>query len=77
MYIKKIGIRATNQCVSASDTNTHDDNLHRMDKQELLNKYNLNLSKDVKSSVPRITLSLNQYTWEKESTDIYERIYQA
>lgn len=69
MYIKKIGIRATNQCVSASDTNTHDDNLHRMDKQELLNKYNLNLSKDVKSSVPRITLSLNQYTWEKESTD--------
>lgn len=77
MYIKKIGIRATNQCVSASDTTTHDDNLHRMDKQELLNKYNLNLSKDVKSSVPRITLSLNQYTWEKESTDIYERIYQA
>ena len=65
MYIKKIGIRATNQCVSASDTTTHDDNLHRMDKQELLNKYNLNLSKDVKSSVPRITLSLNQYTWDK------------
>ena len=30
----------------------------------------------MKSSVPRITLSLNQHLWEKESTDIYERIYQ-
>lgn len=71
--IRKIGIRATNQCVSASNSDTPD---NRMSKRELLDKYGLNLSKDVKSSVPRITLSLNQHLWEKESTDIYERIYQ-
>lgn len=70
--IKKIGIRATNQCVSVSDTAQD----KRMSKQELLDRYALNLSKDVKSSVPRITLSLNQHSWEKETSDIYEKIYQ-
>ena len=70
--IRKIGIRATNQCVSASNSDTAD---NRMSKRELLDKYGLNLSKDVKSSVPRITLSLNQHLWEKESTDIYDAFY--
>lgn len=73
-YIRKIGLRATNSCVSASNSEEHDENFHRLIKQELLNKYGLNLSKDVKSSVPRITLSLNQHYWESETTDIYEMI---
>lgn len=73
-YIRKIGLRATNSCVSASNSEEHDENFHRLIKQELLNKYGLNLSKDVKSSVPRITLSLNQRYWENETTDIYEII---
>lgn len=73
-YIRKIGLRATNSCVSASNSEEHDENFHRLIKQELLNKYGLNLSKDVKSSVPRITLSLNQHYWENETTDIYEMI---
>ena len=73
--VQKIGIRATNQCVSASNQKDHE-NFHRLMKKELLEKHGFNLSKDVKSSVPRITLSLNQHYWEKESTDIYERIYQ-
>ena len=73
-YIRKIGLRATNSCVSASNSEEHDENFHRLIKQELLNKYGLNLSKDVKSSVPRITLSLNQHYWESETTDIYKMI---
>ena len=73
-YIRKIGLRATNSCVSASNSEEHDEKFHRLIKQELLNKYGLNLSKDVKSSVPRITLSLNQHYWESETTDIYEMI---
>lgn len=72
--IQKIGIRATNQCVSASNQKDHE-NFHRIIKQDLLDKHSMTLSKDVKSSVPRITLSLNQHFWEKENTDIYERIY--
>ena len=73
-YIRKIGLRATNSCVSASNSEEHDENFHRLIKQELLNKYGLSLSKDVKSSVPRITLSLNQHYWESETTDIYKMI---
>ena len=73
-YIRKIGLRATNSCVSASNSEEHDENFHRLIKQELLNKYGLYLSKDVKSSVPRITLSLNQHYWESETTDIYKMI---
>ena len=33
------------------------------------------LEKDIKSSVPRITLSLNKGYWVDESTDIYELIH--
>lgn len=74
--VQGIRLRATNSSVSASNTEEHGENFHRLIKKELLEKHGLNLSKDVKSSVPRITLSLNQHYWEKESTDIYERIYQ-
>ena len=42
-YIRKIGLRATNSCVSASNSEEHDENFHRLIKQELLNKYGLNL----------------------------------
>lgn len=74
--VQGIRLRATNSSVSASNSEEHGENFHRLIKKELLEKHGLNLSKDVKSSVPRITLSLNQHYWEKESTDIYERIYQ-
>lgn len=36
-YIRKIGLRATNSCVSASNSEEHDENFHRLIKQELLN----------------------------------------
>ena len=74
--VQGIRLRATNSSVSASNSEEHGENFHRLIKKDLLEKHGLNLSKDVKSSVPRITLSLNQHYWEKESTDIYERIYQ-
>lgn len=72
--IHKIGIRATNALVSVSKDN---DSHNMITRKEIIDRYNLDLSYDVSSSVPRLTLSLNQGKWINESDiqDIYELIY--
>ena len=40
-----------------------------------MREYGFDLEKDVTSSVPRITLSLNTGAWVDEDVDIYELIY--
>lgn len=62
--VKKIGIRATNSyCNKKKD-----------EKPSILKKYGLELERDIKSSVPRLTLSLNTGEWVDESIDIYKLI---
>lgn len=73
--IVKIGIRATNTLVSAKKDKDDNYNFNGFYKDDILEKYGLNLEKDVKSSVPRITLSLNVGEWIPEEVDIYEMIY--
>lgn len=73
--VKKIGIRATNAFVSAKGEKDGNERFKGYYKEEVLKKYGLNLEKDVSSSVPRITLSLNMGMWISEETDIYKRIY--
>lgn len=73
--VRKIGIRATNAYVSAKKTNDNDEHFMGYYKDEILRWYGLNLEKDVKSSVPRITRSLNTGKWVNENIDIYEMIY--
>lgn len=72
--VRKIGIRCTNSLVSAKKDNTTDSE-YRLYKKDVLDTYKLNLSKDVKSSVPRITASINAGEWVAEDIDIYEKIY--
>lgn len=62
--VSKIGIRATNEFCSKPKT----------ERAELLKKYGFYLEKDVKSSVPRLTLSINEGHWIDENIDIYELI---
>ena len=64
-YVKGIGIRATSSL----------NNVKKEERPKILQKYGFTLEKDVKSSVPRITLSLNLGHWIDESIDIYEKIY--
>lgn len=73
--ITKIGIRATNELVSAKRDNDGNENFYGVYKEDVLSKYGLNLEKDVTSSIPRITLSLNEGQWIPEEVDIYELIY--
>jgi hypothetical protein len=73
--ITKIGIRATNELVSAKKKKDGNENFYGAYKEDILNKYGLNLEKDVTSSIPRITLSLNVGQWITEDVDIYELIY--
>lgn len=73
--ITKIGIRATNELVSAKREKDGNENFYGSYKEDVLNKYGLNLEKDVTSSIPRITLSLNGGRWISEDVDIYELIY--
>ena len=73
--ITKIGIRATNELVSAKREKDGNENFYGAYKEDVLKKYGLNLEKDVTSSIPRITLSLNVGRWISEEVDIYERIY--
>lgn len=73
--ITKIGIRATNELVSAKRDNDGNENFYGVYKEDVLSKYGLNLEKDVTSSIPRITLSLNVGQWIPEEVDIYELIY--
>lgn len=64
--ITKIGIRASNKIVGESKEDR---------KKYILPNYGLDREKDIKSSVPRLTLSLNLGHWVDESVDIYEKIY--
>lgn len=73
--ITKIGIRATNELVSAKKDKDGNENFYGAYKEDILKKYGLNLEKDVTSSIPRITLSLNERQWIPEAVDIYELIY--
>ena len=74
--VRKIGIRCTNSLVSAKKEDNEDEvNFAGVYREEVLRHFNLNLAKDVKSSVPRITLSLNSGWWIPEDIDIYELIY--
>ena len=73
--VKKIGIRATNRYVSAKKVKKQNARFHGKYKEDILQQYRLNLEKDVTSSVPRITLSLNTGRWISEDVDIYELIY--
>ena len=73
--ITKIGIRATNTLVSAKKDKDDNENFNGFYKDDILEKYGLNLEKDVTSSVPRITLSMNVGQWIPEDVDIYEMIY--
>lgn len=76
--IKKIGIRATNSYVAVKkdpDDDTDNEDNNGFYRSDILQKYGLDLFKDVASSVPRITLSLNQGVWIQENRDIYYEIY--
>jgi len=76
--IRKIGIRATNPDVSAAKSKEKAKPTFKgIFKDDILEKYGLNLQKDVKSSVPRITLSLNSGAWIPEKQDIYQYIYRT
>lgn len=74
--ITKIGIRATNELVSAKREKDGNENFYGTYKEDVLDRYGFNLEKDVTSSIPRITLSLNVRQWISEDVDIYELIYQ-
>lgn len=73
--IIKIGIRATNELVAAKKNKDGNENFYGVYKEDILSEYGLTLEKDVTSSVPRITLSLNMGKWVPEDIDIYRMIY--
>lgn len=73
--VRKIGIRCVNSLVSAKKTKAGAENYSGFYRDDILERYKLNLVKDVKSSVPRITLSINSGWWITEDIDIYEIIY--
>lgn len=73
--IRKIGIRCTNTLVSAKKEKDENEAFKGFYKDDVLEQYGLNLDKDVKSSVPRITLSLNTGAWIPEDIDLYEMIF--
>lgn len=62
-----IGLRATNSFSNKKNNNSDE-------RTNVLKEHNLKLYKDVRSSVPRLTLSINSGTWIDESIDIYELI---
>lgn len=73
--IKKIGIRCTNSLVSAKNNKEKNENFYGLFKEDILKLYKFNLNKDIKSSIPRITLSINKGKWISEDVDIYKEIY--
>lgn len=73
--VRKIGIRATNAYVSAKGENDNNDKFRGYYKADILRQYGLHVEKDVSSSVPRITLSLNTGQWISENIDMYKEIY--
>jgi hypothetical protein len=75
--VTKIGIRATNSFCNAKKVKDDNPNFHGYYKQDVLDKYGLIFEKDVNSSVPRLTASINAGKWISENEDIYERIYNS
>lgn len=77
--VRKIGIRATNALVSASNKSREESSVcfNGKYKEEIREQYGLHLEKDVKSSVPRLTLSLNCGYWISENIDMYEKIWEV
>lgn len=73
----KIGIRATNSYCNAKKVKDNNPNFHGYYKQDVLDMFSLVFEKDVKSSVPRLTASINSGKWIPEKEDIYERIYKS
>ena len=63
--ITKIGIRATCSL----------DNRSKKERPMLRERYGLDKEKDIKSSVPRVTLSLNNGSWYLDNVDLYAEIY--
>ena len=62
--VVRIGIRLTNEYCCKK----------REERKELLKQYGFHLEKDVRSSVPRLTLSINKGHWIDEDIDIYKLI---
>lgn len=75
--VTKIGIRATNAYCNAKKDKDNNPNFHGYYKQDVLDMFSLVFEKDVKSSVPRLTASVNAGKWIPEKEDIYERIYKS
>jgi hypothetical protein len=62
--VVRVGIRLTNEYCCKK----------REERKELLKQYGFHLEKDVRSSVPRLTLSINKGSWVDEDIDIYKLI---
>ena len=62
--VVKIGIRISNEFCNKEKT----------ERKALLEQYGFHLEHDVRSSVPRLTLSINNGRWVDESIDIYKLI---
>lgn len=75
--VTKIGIRATNSCVSAKKEREEGDDEWIVYREDLLNRYNLSYEFDVKSSVPRVTYLLSNGDWLDNDIDLYEKMYQT
>lgn len=65
--VTSVGIRATNSLCNRTKANR---------KELLKDRFDFDYQYDVKSSVPRITVSLNQGKWLNTVEDIYHRIYE-
>ncbi len=75
--VTKIGIRATNGYCNAKKDKNNNPDFHGYYKQDVLDMFSLVFEKDVKSSVSRLTASINSGKWIPEKEDIYERIYKS
>ena len=73
--VTKIGIRATNELVSAKKEYNDKDQEWTLHKDQIFNKYGLKEHYDVKSSVPRLTYLLNKGIWLDNNIDLYETMY--
>lgn len=62
--VVKIGIRISNEFC----------NQKKEDRKALLEQYGFHLEHDIRSSVPRLTLSINKGRWVDEDVDMYELI---
>ncbi len=64
-HITSIGIRAA----------TKMNNTKRDDRDFILDEYGLDKRKDIRASVPRVTLSINNGEWFSKDIDLYKEIY--